>query len=716
MDSWPNQEALNKALNIYRTYMRAFIIFHLKKIPGEKIEDVVMNSLHDAKQYNRAGEIERELKQSDRDIKSIIDVGDFPHLIRQNWSNIFEKPLKDDKDFRNQLWLVKTRRDKDVAHPPEEDVECESTRVHMFLMAEVLRKINRPDKQCEVEAIRDELFFDDTAERLAEAEERLKIVEAKNAEYKKSIAEAKKRSKDAGSEKNEYIEKNAVLLQNVDEKEKQRKKLDRNLKNAKERNNKLKSEVAGGKKRLEESEEAKADYKTRLDTKSKELKDTKGEWKKSEERLTDTSNELAAVQAEKRVSEECLVVTRNLLTTVAISDQSVFPPLGTDFPVRILDRRGMNKKNYLLKLLEQKQPAIIYVQSEEKINQLLGLVGSENAKVIGKHDAQTSDAQEMEILEKLENGELIAVVSNATFSALASRHCVEHLIFCHLTPGVDKFFKQCEPAFTSAKNAYLHLIYESKKNIEEIAEMYPSEAALRTLYQKFKDHTPTERAYINLENLCNKLCQENELNMTKLGIKTGFSIFEELGFLEQNKEDIRRLSTTRTELKESKTYRVGDKLKKETVNCPDFQYEHSVEQLWEEIQKKVDIGNERILRENNISTELEEITVESLTESVEGISETTATETTEKDRNDIAVQVVELRINAAGLKPLAWKRIREKLGLKHNQFHKDIRPSAGYRKAVIDRIKSLKAQEGGWEYSGKLDNLTGIDDISEDEL
>ena len=91
-------------------------------------------------------------------------------------------------------------------------------------------------------------------------------------------------------------------------------------------------------------------------------------------------------------------------------------------------------------------------------------------------------------------------------------------------------------------------------------------------------------------------------------------------------------------------------------------------------------------------------------------------ETTEEDRDKLAVQIAALRINAMGSKPLAWKAIRAEFGLKNDQFHKVIRHSAGYRKAVIDRIKSLKAQEDGWEYSGKLDYLTGIDDISEDEL
>ena len=260
---YPNQEALNKALNIYRTCMRGFIIFHLKKIPGEKVENLVMDSLDKASQYNRADKIESELEQSDRDIKSIIDINDFPHLIHQNWGRVFEKPLKNDKDFRNQLWLIKTRRDKDVAHPPEDDAESESTRMHLFLIAEVLRKINRTDKQCEVEAIRDELFFDDSAERLEEAKKDI-------AEYKRVLTETEQRLAAAEAEKEEYEQKNTELSERVDAKEKQRKKLDRQLQNAKGRNDKLKSELAGTKQRLEKSEAAQAEYKERLETESKE--------------------------------------------------------------------------------------------------------------------------------------------------------------------------------------------------------------------------------------------------------------------------------------------------------------------------------------------------------------------------------------------------------------------------------------------------------------
>ena len=729
MDSWPNQEALNKALNIYRTYMRSFIIFHLKKIPGTNVENVIINSVSDW----RADEIDRSLSEEGKDIKDIIDIDDFPLLVVGkkgiNWKEVFRDQLNDDKEFQNQLWLIKTCRDQSWAHPPEGDAESEGTRAHLFLIADVLGKIKRTDKQHEVEIIRDDLFSDDTAERLAEAEECLKDVEVENAEYKKSLTEVEKHLETEKSEKIKYEEDNATLSKQIDEKEKRLKKLSKQLKSARAETDKYKKNLAGTKKRLENSEKAQVDYKKRLQTTSKELKDTKDELaavevektahekhlkiiskelesvkaerSTSEEHLTATSNELALVQVEKNASEKYLTVTQNLLTTVAIGDQAVFPPLCTDTAARIIDRRGTDKRNYLLALLEQKQPTIVYVQSEEKIDELLTLAGPEKAEVIGRHDERTSEAEETEILEKLEKGELIAVISNTTLSTLALSHCVEHFVFCHLVPGLDTFFKRCQPAFTPEKNNYLHLIYNNEKDIEGLnqwlTQKYPDQEALRESYRELKKLAKANGGYVNLEEVY------NALDMVELEIETGLVIFEELGFLERDGKGIITLflSPIPRELEESDTYRRGEELKKETAEFRAFQLEYSIEQIWGEILERLNIESEQILRENSIHKIPFRIS--------EYVSDTT-----EADRDEVAVKVVEMRINSSGSK-MSWRSIREKLGLKHDQFHKVIRHSAGYRKAVIDRIKSLKAQEGGWEYSGKLEVLTGIE-ITEEEL
>ena len=751
-----NQEALNKALNIYRTYMRSFIIFRLKKIPGTNVEDAVIDSVSEW----RADEIERSL--ADRDIKSIIDIDDFPPLVNANWEDAFEGTLNDDKSFRNQLWLIKTCRDQSWAHPPEGDAESEGTRAYLFLIADVLRKIKKPDKQSEVEAIRDELFADDTAERLEKAAE-------ENVEHKKSLAEAEQSLATVELEKNEYAEKNAALSKQVDEKENQRKKLDKQLKRAKAQNDKYKKDIAGTKQRLEKSETAQADYKDRFETTSKELKGTHAEWKEAEERLATALNQLAAAQAAEKSIAARLRAVQNLFAVATIGNQTVqdvYPPIETDSTVRIFDRRGIDKRNFLLDMLEQKQPTVIYVQSEEMVDLLLGHVVPEKAEMIGRHDKQTSEAEEAVILEKLENGELIAAVSDATFSTLIPSHCIEHFVLCHLVPGVDEFYKRCEPVFTSGKNAYLHLIYNSKQDIERLAQKYPDRDTLEKLYPELRRFAGTNDNFIRPENIY------NELDIAKPGIETGLAIFEELQLLERNDEGIRLLPPAGNRLDESEIYRRGEKLKKETADFRDFQYEQSIEQIWEEILEKLDVDGEQVLREDSIDevypsvSEIESDqqrteTVENDSEPDEGDTEadqipeperanTKASEeqfreirsrseagesnselakefdlsltaikfiveTTEDTRNEIAVKVVELRINEEGSRPIAWKKIREELGLHNDHFHKVIRLSEGYREAVIERIKKLRAQDGGWEYSGKLEVLTGVE-LTEEEF
>ena len=749
--------------------MRSFIIFHLKKIPGTNVEDTVINSVSEW----RADEIERSL--ADQDIKSIIDVDDFPRLVvgkkGENWKEVFRYPLNDDEGFQNQLWLIKTCRDQSWAHPPEGDAESEGTRAYLFLIADVLRKIKKPDKQSELEAIRDKLFSDDTAERLEKAEE-------DNVEYKRSLAEAEQRLATAESEKNEYAEKNAALSKQVDEKENQRKKLDKQLKRAKAQNDKYKKDIAGTKQRLEESEAAQADYKNRLETTSKKLKGTNAEWKETKERLATALNQLAAAQAGEKGIAARLRAVQNLFTVAAIGEQevqevfqSVYPPIETDSIVRILDRRDVDKQNYLLNLLEQKQPTIIYVQSEEMVNKLLTHVVPEKADVIGKCGERTSEAEETEILEKLENGELIAVVSNTTFSALASSHCVEHFVFCHLVPSLDEFFRQCEPAFTSEKNAYLHLIYNSEQDIEGLAQKYPDREALEKLYPELRKLAGTNGNFVKTESLY------SELDIAKPGIETGLAIFEELQLLERNDEGVKLLPPAGNKLDASEIYRRGDKLKNGTADFQVFQFEQSIEQIWEALLKELNVDNEQILEASNVyevrafqdaigdsgaqsepSTDSVEnssaannetaeanhtpklpranakVTVEDVSEirsrsalgesnsdlakefnkkreKKPSVSERYKTETTVETRDEIAVKVAELRINIMGSKRLSWRSIREKLGLKNDQFHKVIRLSEGYRNAVIERIKSLKSAEGGWEYNGKLSVLTGIEDI-----
>lgn len=594
---------------------------------------------------------EQEIKEflrlpPDSNIEENIEVKDISRIIneRDYWRDYFQEKFKiidrDDiryYDARSVTRLIMMGRNQ-VSHDELRELDPEFTRTQLFLIIELLGKVNRPDKQREVEAIRDELFSDDTAERLAEAEERLKDVETENAEDKKSLEEAEARLKTVEAEKIKHEKDNTKLSKQIDDQEKRVKKLSRQLKNAKSENDKHKKNLAGTKQRLEKSEAAQVSYKERLETTSKELKDTKNElaaveaektahqerlettakeleeakreWSACEENLKSASDRLEDAIGEWMVCMKRLAAMRNLFTIATIGNQAVqriYPPFETDAAVRILDRRETNKQNYLLNLLEQEESTIIYVQSEEKIDQLLTLVGPEKAALIGKHDAGTSEAEETEILKKLERGELMAVVSNTTFSTLTASHSVEHFVFSHLVPGLDAFFERCQPAFTSEKHTYLHLIYNNGKDVEGLnqwlAQKYPNKEALRRSYRELKELAEANGGSVKLEAIY------NTLDMVELGIETGLTTFEELGFVERDGRGIITplLSPVQRELEESATYRGGEKLKKETAEFLTFQLEHSIAQIWAKTLEKLNVDSEQILRERNVRKESSEV-------------------------------------------------------------------------------------------------------------
>ena len=199
MTKFPNQEGLNRALNIYRSAMRSFIFSRLRQI--KNVEDIVIDSLEDARKFDRVNEIERILLQSNRNIESVIDINDFPHLVSKNWANAFEGILNDDKTFRNQLWLIVECRNADWAHPPEGDAESESTRAHLFLIADVLGKINKQDARDEVKGIRDQLFSHEVEKHVADVSDQLETARAENAELEKLLNDKSDRLKEVEAER-----------------------------------------------------------------------------------------------------------------------------------------------------------------------------------------------------------------------------------------------------------------------------------------------------------------------------------------------------------------------------------------------------------------------------------------------------------------------------------------------------------------------------------
>ena len=86
-----------------------------------------------------------------------------------------------------------------------------------------------------------------------------------------------------------------------------------------------------------------------------------------------------------------------------------------------------------------------------------------------------------------------------------------------------------------------------------------------------------------------------------------------------------------------------------------------------------------------------------------------ADSTNEEERVELAEKVAELRLDTEATRAPAWKAIREHedVCLSSDEFHKIIRVSDYYEKAMLGRLESQIDE--GWVYTGSLHTLCGFD-------
>ena len=182
MTKFPNQEGLNRALNIYRTAMRSFIVRCLEQDHPKGVENLIVNSLT----KNAAEKFEQDLQLYKGNIEASIHINTFPHIIRNRWNDVFEKQFDLYSNVRNVISLIADGRNQ-CAHLDTEDLNLDYTWTYLFLISDVLGQINRPDAKRDIETILDELFPDDTDERIADMTKQLKAVKAEKTELEKQV-------------------------------------------------------------------------------------------------------------------------------------------------------------------------------------------------------------------------------------------------------------------------------------------------------------------------------------------------------------------------------------------------------------------------------------------------------------------------------------------------------------------------------------------------
>lgn len=599
-NGYPNRDALRKANDIYLDVMRSFIVHNLRQITGENVQQLIEDVLYD----NQIDQFHQMLNEHN-DIGSAIDFTYIPHIIKNYWEDIFADKFDNDLVSQSMLWLIRKGRNK--CEHRANDLDIEFVQTHLYLISDILKIINRSDKQDEVVNIRNELLSADTKKKLTELSDHIEEVETEKKEYKSQYLETNKQLEEVEMEQSKNKERIDELLQIKEIKEqleKDNSKLSKELKEtedawtsaemslkSKEKqlndeinaHDSLKEHVASLNEQIEATENENNRYKTKLD-------DEKKSNKKQLESMRDKCEVLEKEAEGYKVRLN--VIEKQLHTTVV----PVYPSYQIDSSVRVLDRRNTDKRSYLTHLLERKQPSIIYVESEEKAELFFTHIAGDKADSIGKHNEYSSETEERELLGKLSNSDLIAIVSNATFPTITEQHNIEHFVFCHPILDLDEFCKQCQPAFIPNQNTFLHLIYDTTQSFdvysEELTQKYPDRDTLKVIYEYIKEHGKP----VNIEQLYQRL------NMKQTVIETGIAIFEELQFIEIIDQNIKLLPSDNKQLEDSKIYSEGKKLK-EKVNRESYQLgTASIENLWEKIHETLETEKNHIIHEQPENT------------------------------------------------------------------------------------------------------------------
>ena len=219
-----------------------------------------------------------------------------------------------------------------------------------------------------------------------------------------------------------------------------------------------------------------------------------------------------------------------------IPNLPVYPVEDTEAVCRVIDQRNKNKKDVLLSLLNDQKSCIIYVLNNQKMHQLLTGIIPEKAALLKKHDETTSEEEENALLDEIQNGKIVGIVSSDMLSesALKDIPSVEHIVFCHLTPEKNMFFKRCLAAAQTHNSTSIHLLYNKESDVQLMQNwvdcIYPDRTELTTFYKKLRETINTE--FTPLESFTSTFESNSQRS-----IETVLTIFEELTLIERRTED-----------------------------------------------------------------------------------------------------------------------------------------------------------------------------------
>ena len=147
---YPNRDALQHGLNIYRTEMSEFVARVLRQKPGSRLEQTIAASLTD----RQAQDFADQLREKDGSVPDAIQIGFIPNLVERNWPDLFRRQFAQPTTVRNYLRLIRDIRNNLAHDTSGRDAAADQTETGLYLIGEVLAGINRPGPAQEVRDLR----------------------------------------------------------------------------------------------------------------------------------------------------------------------------------------------------------------------------------------------------------------------------------------------------------------------------------------------------------------------------------------------------------------------------------------------------------------------------------------------------------------------------------------------------------------------------------
>ena len=248
--------------------------------------------------------------------------------------------------------------------------------------------------------------------------------------------------------------------------------------------------------------------------------------------VTATAGDESAREITEALSIDTIIVDKHIRDNLSIVDQ----------------RNSTNKLDYLSKLIQKGEKTVIYLNSRMKAVKLAEELREKTSpelhgRICYYHGGLTS-ADRLEIENEFRDGTLKVIVTTSAFGEGIDIPDIRHVVLYHLNFSREEYNQLAGRAGRDGKPAKVHLLYNKRDeqiNRNILTAACPSREVLGKFYRLLKILIQGKPA-IELTNteLVEIVTKEKIAEPNEHSISSWLGIFEELGFLEREREGNRR--------------------------------------------------------------------------------------------------------------------------------------------------------------------------------